>query len=77
MRRETSASIDRVRATCVRLPAVVESGGVANGVGELSGTGVFTFKVSGRVVARVFVLDPGGREDVVLWLRGIPRSAER
>ena len=75
MKRATSAAIARVRATCLGLPNVVESGGTATGVGdELSGTGVTTWKVSGRVVARVFVLDPGGREDVVAWVRADPEE---
>ena len=75
MKQATAAAIRRVRATCLGLPNVVESGGTATGVGEqLSGTGVTTWKVSGRVVARVFVLDPGGREDVVLWVRADPEE---
>lgn len=69
MRPATEAAIDRVRALCLALPRVVEHGGEASGVGALSGTRVVQFKVSGRVVARLFVLDPDGREEVVLWLR--------
>ena len=76
MRPETEVAIGRVRATCLALPNVVESGGTASGVGALSGTGVVGFKVSGRVVARLFVLDPGGREEVVLWLRADPGERE-
>jgi hypothetical protein len=76
MRPDTEAAIERVRAICVALPKVVESGGVASGVGALSGTVVFQFKVSRRVVARLFVLDPGGREDLVLWIRADPGERE-
>ena len=72
MRPATEAAIERVRALCLALPRVVEHGGEASGVGALSGTRVVGFKVSGRVVARLFVLDPGGREEVVLWLRADP-----
>lgn len=72
MRPATETAIERVRAICLALPKVVESGGVASGVGALSGTLVTHFKVSGRVVARMFVLDPGGREDLVLWIRTDP-----
>ena len=66
-------SIDRVRAVCSPLPKAVESGGVASGVGRLSGTGVTTFAVSRRIFARVFVLDtPTGGEQVILWIRADP-----
>ena len=76
MKPSTEEAIERVRATCGALPKVVDRGGVASGVGALSGTGVFNFTVSRRVVARMFVLDPGGRESVVLWLRAAPEERE-
>jgi hypothetical protein len=67
---DPEAAIERVRPFCLDLPRAVEQGGVASGVGKLSGTRVVTFKVSRRVFARVFVLDgPDGREVVLLWLR--------
>ena len=72
MRPETEAIVERVRAVCMRFPKVVEHGGVASGVGAFSGTGVVGFTVSRRVVARLLILDPGGRENVVLWFRADP-----
>ena len=70
-------SIERVRAICRALPNAVESGGVASGVGALSGTRVVGFKVSSRVFARMFVVDaPDGREVVVLWVRADPEERE-
>ena len=63
-------SIERVRSLCAPLPKAVESGGVASGVGKLSGTRVVTFTVSRRVFARMFVLDaPAGGQQLVLWVR--------
>jgi hypothetical protein len=76
MSRSTEESIDRVRALCLALPKVVESGGVATDVGRYSGTRVIGLKVSGRIVARIFVLDPGGHERVVLWIRTDPAERE-
>ena len=60
---------------CAALPQSVASGGVASGVGRMSGTRVVTFTVSRRVFARVFVLDaPDGREQTILWLRADPEE---
>jgi len=72
MRPETEAIVERVRAVCMRFPKVVEHGGAASGVGAFSGTAVVGFTVSRRVVARLLILDPGGRENVVLWFRADP-----
>jgi hypothetical protein len=72
----TEDAIARVRAMCLALPKVVEEGRVASGVGALDGTRVVTFKVSGRVVARVFVVDRREGEDVVLWVRVDPAERE-
>lgn len=72
MRPETEAIVERVRAVCMRFPKVVEHRSVASGVGAFSGTGVVGFTVSRRVVARLLILDPGGRENVVLWFRADP-----
>jgi hypothetical protein len=74
MRAETEDVIEQVRGICLGLPKVVEHGGTASGVGALSGTSVVGFKVSGRVVARLFILDPDGREDALLWLRADPEE---
>ena len=63
-------SIARVRSICTAFPKAVEKGGVASGVGALSGTGVITFTVSRRVFARMFVLNtPARGEQLVLWIR--------
>jgi hypothetical protein len=76
VRPETEDVVERVRGILVGLPKVVENGGVATGVGALSGTIAINFTVSRRVVARLFVLDPGGRETVALWIRATPDERE-
>jgi hypothetical protein len=72
MRPGTEDAISQVRAIGSAFPRALEDGGVASGVGKLSGTRVVTFRVSRRVFARLFVVDPGGRENVVLWIRAAP-----
>jgi pimeloyl-ACP methyl ester carboxylesterase len=72
----TAQALARMRAIGLGFPRAVLKGGVASGVGALSGTRVVTFTVSRRIFARVFVLDgPDGGERIVLWLRADP--AER
>jgi hypothetical protein len=71
------AAIERVRALGAAMPRAVESGGIATGVGALSGTRVVTFAVSRRIFARMFLLDtPRGGEQLILWIRADPNERE-